>query len=232
MFRKLHRSALALLLALGGVLPPLSAQSARSATATATAAADDRAALVGDYPPLGSDGAKADLAVLLWLQRCRTPEEVARARSEVNLRLGLFAEVTGMDLEGGRFPLTRALCEEAWAALGPELHHLKHHYARPRPYVSWPELEPAVQREPSSAYPSGHASWGLLEASLLASLEPSRAEAILARGRQVGYDRVLAGAHHPSDVVAGQRLAAAFAEAWLADPGNRARMQRARAAEW
>jgi acid phosphatase (class A) len=231
MFRAAHRSALALLLALGAALPPLAAQ-----TATVQAAPDLKddpyAALAGDYPALGSDGAKADLAILLWMQVTRTADEVARAQSEVHIHLGIFSEVTGKDLEKGPMPLTRALCEQAREALGAEVGRLKAHYARPRPYATWGQVQPAVQREPSFAYPSGHASWSMLEAELLAYLEPARAEAILARGRLVGYDRVLAGVHHPSDVEAGQRVAEAFAKAWLADPGNRRRLDLARGTEW
>ena len=38
------------------------------------------------------------------------------------------------------------------------------------------------------------------------------------RGREIGWDRVIAGLHHPSDIVAGRVLGQALAEAVLADP--------------
>jgi acid phosphatase (class A) len=231
MIRFAHRSALALLLVLGGALPPLAAQGA-AVQAAPDLKDDPYAALAGEFPPVGSDASKADLAILLWMQQTRTGDEVARARSEVEIHLGVFSEVTGKDLDNGPFPLTRALCEQAREALGQEVGRLKEHYARPRPYATWSQVAPAVKRERSFAYPSGHASWGMLEAELLAFLEPARSAAILARGRLVGYDRVLAGVHHPTDVEAGQRVAEAFAQAWLAEPGNRRRLELARSTEW
>jgi len=72
----------------------------------------------------------------------------------------------------------------------------------------------------------------VLEATLLAQLQPQDREAILARGRQVGFDRPLGGVHYPSDVEAGQAVGAAFAASWLADPAHRALLEQARAAEW
>ena len=159
----------------------------------------DYAALIGHFPPPGSEGAIADQAILLWLQRARTPGEVRRAQSEVKLH-----QVTGA---------------------------LKQQFARPRPYDAIPQVKPAVSRESSYSYPSGHSTWGMAEATLLAELQPERREAILDRGRQVGYDRVVGGVHYPSDVDAGQILGNAIAQAWLAEPAHRRRGELAKA-EW
>jgi len=224
-----HRPALVLLLVLGTSLAPLAAQSSQAPSSPALA---DASALIGDFPHPGSDADKADQAILLWLQRTRTREDMLRAASEVTPHLGLFSEVTGKDLESGPYPLTRALAEQAQQDVRKVVAALKTQYARPRPYVAMPQLSPAIQRETSFAYPSGHASWGMMEAELLATLQPQRREAILARGRQVGYDRVLGGVHYPSDVEAGQRLGPVLAKAWLADPAHRKRVEAARAAEW
>jgi acid phosphatase (class A) len=72
----------------------------------------------------------------------------------------------------------------------------------------------------------------MLEASLLAEFLPRARVAILDRGRQMGYDRALGGVHYPSDVEGGQRVGAAFARDWLADPEHRRRLEQVRAAEW
>ena len=226
----LRRPALALLLALGAAFAPRAAQPA--AVLAAPVQAPDYEALAGDYPRPGSDGAKADLAILLWLQRTRTADDVRRAESEVAPDLALFAQVTGRSLDAARFPLTRALCAEAQEAVRQENGRLKGHFARPRPYATWPEVHPAVRLEPSFAYPSGHSGWGVASAGVLALLEPGRRQAILERGLLVGFDRVLAGVHHPSDVEAGQRVALAVTGAWLAAPEHRRRLEAARAAEW
>ena len=150
----------------------------------------------------------------------------------MNLHLGLFSAAAGKDLDSGRFPLTHALVDAVVATQHPVLGPLKRRFARPRPYEVIPGLAPAVPREDTGSYPSGHSTWGALVASLLVQLEPQARDAILERGLQVGFDRVVGGVHNPSDVEAGQRLGFALAQAWLAEPGNRARLEQARTAEW
>ncbi len=227
--RSLRRiSILALGLAVFPAVFPLVSQ----APATAPAAQDrDYAALIGDFPHPGSDGAKADQAILEWLQASRTPEGVARAQSEVPLPLGLFSQAAGRDLDAPRMALTRALSQDLERDLRAATASLKNRFARPRPYRALPQIHPAVRLETSFSYPSGHSAWGMAQATLLGALRPSARQALLDRGRLVGFDRALAGVHYPSDVAAGQRLGAAFAEAWLADPEHRQRLEQARA-EW
>ena len=191
----------------------------------------DYAALIGEPPRPGSDAAKADLAILVWLQRIRTPGAVRRAETEVSLHIGIFSEVTGKDLTSGPFPRTRALAEELQKDLRQVTGPLKQRFARPRPYDAFHQIKPAIQLETSYSYPSGHACWGSAEATLLAALQPERREAILERGLMVGYDRVLGGVHYPSDVDAGQALGPAFAQAWMAVPAHHRRLEEAKA-EW
>jgi acid phosphatase (class A) len=229
---RLHRT-FALGLALVPALFPLAAQAPTAeAQAAASAGNRDYAALIGDFPRPGSDAAKADQAILLWLQTTRTEEEVRRAQCEAHIHLGVFSRTAGVDLESPRFPLTQALAEDLRQAMSGVTGKLKLQFNRPRPYLAIPELKPALPLEPSRSYPSGHSAWGMVEANLLAALDPGRREAFLVRGRLVGYDRVLGGVHYPSDVQAGLRLGQAFAEAWLAMPANRQRVEQARTAEW
>jgi membrane-associated phospholipid phosphatase len=219
-----------LVLALAALVTPF--VPLRAQASAAVAQATDYAALIGDFPRPGSDRLKADEAILMWLQQTRSPEDVQRAASEVVPHLGLFSAVLGRDLDSGRFPLTLALGEQARHDLRAATDPLKLKFARPRPYAAMPQLTPAVKLEESFSYPSGHSAWGVLEAELLAQLQPGNRKAILARGRQVGYDRPLGGVHYPSDVEAGQALGAAFAAAWLAEPAHRALLEQARTAEW
>ena len=216
----LYQTALALVFLWTPNVSPLRAQQAPT----------DWAALVGDFPPAGSEAQVGDTAILLWLQRTRTPEDILRAQGEVNARPGLFSGVVGADLDSSRFPLTRALLEAAATDLRGPMTLLKRHFARPRPYAEDPRIKPAVRLEPSFAYPSGHSAWGVVTAAILAELEPARRDLILARGREVGNDRVLAGVHHPSDVVAGQLMGQVLAAAWL--QSRRQQVEEARSAEW
>lgn len=219
----------ALLLALAPGFTALASQTAAVQAAPETPQA--YAALIGPFPQPGSDGAKADVAILLWLQRTRTPGQVSRAENEVTLHLGIFSEATGKDLTSGPFPLTRALSEDLQKAVRQVTAPLKEQFGRPRPYNAFPQIKPAIQLEPSHSYPSGHATWGMAQATLLSALEPQRKETILERGRLVGYDRVIGGVHYPSDVEAGQLLGPAIAQAWLAHPAQQKRLEAARA-EW
>jgi acid phosphatase (class A) len=60
----------------------------------------------------------------------------------------------------------------------------------------------------SGAYPSTHATIGIMTGLLLAELYPDKAEAAIARGLEFGQSRVVCGFHYQSDVDAG-RLAGA-----------------------
>ncbi|HEY6099428.1 MAG TPA: phosphatase PAP2 family protein [Anaeromyxobacter sp.] len=190
------------------------------------------AALVGPYPRPGSPEDAADQAVVLWEQRTRTPEEVARAASEEVLSLQDFAGALGRAFDPSRHPLTEALLARGAAAAGSCVAAAKKAYARPRPYAADPRVVPSVERESTGSYPSGHATRGALFASLLAELAPERREALLRRGAQIGEDRVIAGVHYPSDVAAGRRLGEALAKALLGDPVFHRALEEARAGEW
>jgi acid phosphatase (class A) len=222
--------ALALALVLGSSFVSLSAKAP-------AARAPDYAALIGTFPRPGSDRYKADVAILVWLQHARTREDIQRAESEVSYRLGIFSAVLGRDLDSGRYPLTLALGEQARQDLRAVTAAIKPKFTRQRPFQAMPRLiKPAIDRENTSSYPSGHSAWGVMEAMLLVALQPQlqprEQEAILARGRLVGYDRSLGGVHYPSDVEAGQKLGAAFAAEWLAEPDHRKLLEEARSAEW
>lgn len=222
------RPMLALALLGPGFLPPLAAQ----APAAQAPAARDWAALVGEPPQPGSPEGLADLSILLWLQGNRTALEVARAEDEVSLHPGIYSKATGVDLESKPFARTRELLQAADADLRSVLWPLKLRFGRPRPYEADARIHPAVPLERSLSYPSGHAARGILDSTLLALLAPARKQAILDCGRQVGSDRSLGGVHYPSDVAAGQRLAAVLVADWLQDPAHARRLEEVRAAEW
>jgi membrane-associated phospholipid phosphatase len=79
----------------------------------------------------------------------------------------------------------------------------------------------------SFAFPSKHATEGVLFASILVQLDPPDQAALLEEGRLIGDDRTMAGLHWPSDVTAGQRLGKAYAAYWLALPENGGMLQAA-----
>jgi acid phosphatase (class A) len=190
------------------------------------------AAFLGPFPAVDSDEGKADLAILLWHQRTRTQPEIHRALSEVKLTVGAYATAAGVPLAAAQYPKTSALIDKVGKDIKVVTDGLKVHFKRPRPFLADARVQPAIDRETSPSYPSGHATRGLAFAIVLADLIPERRELLLAQGRLVGVDRVIGGVHYPSDIESGQRLALRLAKQWLAEPQNRTLVESVRAAEW
>jgi acid phosphatase (class A) len=80
----------------------------------------------------------------------------------------------------------------------------------------------------NGSYPSGHSMMGWSWALVLAELDPSHADAILARGRDFGESRVICGVHFESDVAAGRTLGSAMVSRLHADKTFLADMAAAR----
>jgi acid phosphatase (class A) len=224
---------LALALALLAAAPSCAGAGAERRPAAA-APSLDLAAVAAALPPPpapGSDDAKADIAIVLWLQRTRSVADEERARRDVGLGLAAFAPALGDGFASASHPRTAALIDRAHAAATAPIRGAKARFGRVRPYDADRRVEP-LDREDTPSYPSSHATRGLLVARILGELSVGRAGALLDAGRRVGHDRVLAGVHYPTDVLAGQRLGDALADALLADRAFRAELEAVRAAEW
>ena len=83
----------------------------------------------------------------------------------------------------------------------------KYFFNRPRPHQhsDLEEIENVGGKSP--AYPSGHSTTGAVIAELLAEQFPEHAENLRVMGTELGYNRIIAGLHHPSDHLAGLALA-------------------------
>lgn len=81
-----------------------------------------------------------------------------------------------------------------------------------------PALEPAKSTTPTTdgGYPSGHAAEAVRKAIALAYVVPQRYQEMLARGLELGENRILSGMHSPLDVMSGRVQAQAVAAAVLA----------------
>lgn len=169
-------------------------------------------ALIGPHPAKGSAEEKREFQILADLQRTRTAEQCKLAASEESANLmTLFANVGGpLSRSEARILSVRFL--QAYASAGINIYLAKSLYERPRPYDANPELTPCIEKETSSAYPSGHTAFARMFARLLSRLYPEREAALMKRADEVAQNRVIGGVHHPSDIVAGKKLGDAMAE--------------------
>ena len=170
-------------------------------------------------PPPVPDSAEqiADLASARAAFKARTPAEEFRALKDASLSLFNFAPAIGPFFQKGRFPKMEEFFETVKTNISQAINTPKDHWRRRRPY----EIDPALaigKPEKSFGYPSGHATRGTVEALLLADLFPEQREAILASGRNIGWDRVVLGKHFPTDVCAGRVLGQAIVRELKANP--------------
>lgn len=135
-----------------------------------------------------------------------------------------FADQLGFVPDRRRMPrfvrLLNRVSEDAFAASG----EAKKLYPRPRPFQRFAmkrlcgQAVPKPEASPTggTSYPSGHAvvSWAV--ALVMVEVAPSGAQAIIARAADYGESRVVCGLHFPSDITAGQAVAAAVVDKLLA----------------
>lgn len=178
-------------------------------------------AIAGRPPTPGSRAEAADLAILRWLQRFRSPEIVAATWLLLDRDLNAFSSAVGAEL-GKATPALNAGLQAFMEPVNSAYGAIKTKQGRIRPYLAHPDLHPCLPPEDTPSFPSGHAVWFRATAELLADLVPERRERLQQIGRQGGANRVLCGVHYPSDVEAGQRLGAEAARQIIASSQWRA----------
>lgn len=157
-------------------------------------------------PATGSVAAEQDLQKLLAWQHRRTADECARAVSEVTPTLQAFYGHPHGPLSAAEVSRLAPDLEPLLEGVYPLIRQAKDRWTRPRPHLFDSRLQPCVRKEASSSYPSGH---GVLIAVLdhtLALIRPDWAPRIHERSLQIAEDRILSGAHYPSDITDGWAL--------------------------
>jgi acid phosphatase (class A) len=166
-------------------------------------------------PSVGSEEYKAEIDTLLALQAGRSTAQIARFKAEEKLGFSAFALVMPSFFKAENLRKLSILLDSAGSDSKYFTTIAKDHFLRKRPYREDDRVHPLGKPEEDMAYPSGHATKGMVWAIILARLEPSRTEKLLERGREIGWDRVIGGMHRPSDVEAGRVLGQAIAQALL-----------------
>ena len=181
----------------------------------------DVLSLLAPPPAAGSAEDKADLETAYAVASAATPEEVAAAKDAVKLTVFHFAPAIGPWFQPGKLPKLEALFKEIEVESKAVTSKGKKHWQRQRPYIVDPVRFPhAVEHEKPTdySYPSGHSTRGTVYALVLAELFPAQREALIAKGREIGWGRVQGGVHYPTDVYAGRVLGQALARDFLASP--------------
>jgi acid phosphatase (class A) len=197
-----------------------------------TAGQPDPVTLLAPPPVPGSAEDAADLETAFRVASAHTADELARAKGEDKLTIFHFTPAIGPWFVAGKFPKTEALFKQVEADIKPVTTAGKTFWKRIRPYHVAPERFPdAIEHEDLTdySYPSGHSTRGTAYAFLLAELFPAQREAILAKGRDSGWLRVLGGVHYPTDVYAGRVLGQALAREFLRSEKFQADLAAARA---
>ncbi len=189
------------------------------------------AALLPTPPKNDSNDTEKELEIMLQAQADRTPEQVARIKAEEHYNVGAFANVLGPWFASSSpqtAPATSGLLDRVSASVKPVVEAAKGDWDRPRPFLVNSRIIPAIGRPADGSYPSGNSVQATLDALVLAELEPDAKDAILARGREIGDDQVIAGVHFPSDVLAGRVLGQSIFKKLMADPQFRQDLDAAR----
>jgi acid phosphatase (class A) len=169
--------------------------------------------LLPSPPEAGSARERAELDELLSIQANRTPAEVQRARDDANVSIFRFADALGNPPQFTRenLPLTTALFAKVENDESLFMNTAKDAFGRPRPFLTERRLAPIVAMPPTASYPSGHSTWAVACAVILADMVPERRVQIFARADEYARNREVGGVHYPSDVAAGHLAGTALA---------------------
>jgi membrane-associated phospholipid phosphatase len=153
---------------------------------------------------------------------------VTRAKTENHLTPVAFQTVLGSNFTVANYPTVFELLADAEQDAGGFINKGKKYFARPRPIEVDSRVQPVVDTGRERCYPSGHATRGAMWAAILSEIAPDEKARLVVRGQEIGWDRVIAGAHFPSDVYAGQVLGKALAQAMLGSEKFRERLETAK----
>ncbi len=179
-------------------------------------------------PVAGALESAIDLETVLKLQESRTAADIARADAEAKLTPAAFAPVFGAGFTAENLPTLFALLTDAAADSKILSEAAKTQFARSRPQFADPRVKPSISGEVDGSYPSGHATRGMLWARLLIEIAPDLKDALIKRGEEIGWDRVVAGVHFPSDIYAGRMLGQITAQMLKKDPEFQTRLAKAK----
>jgi acid phosphatase (class A) len=193
----------------------------------------DVAVLLPSPSATDSAATRRDLAELHQIEATRTPGQIASARAdEAEKDIFIFRNVLGDKFTRAALPLTAALSSRIVANENVIVSPAKNFFRRTRPYHLDPTLKPVCKIKVPGAdysYPSDHSTIGFLEALTLVQMVPEKRDAILARADDYAHNRIVCGAHFPSDPVASRLVAYAMIALMINNPDYKRELEAARA---
>jgi acid phosphatase (class A) len=189
-------------------------------------------------PPPPSEGDATDLSDLeyvLAIQACATPEEIEHVQLTAALDpFAIFGEVLGADFTVANYPLTNELLTKTSSTAEKIKDELKAYYARKRPIDAHKKdgVVSYAARDSKFSYPSGHSLRGWLLALVLSELDPEKKNQLIHCGARVGSDRVVAGAHYQSDIMASRALGRLIFNKLKSDPSFVEELALVKSKEW
>jgi len=169
-------------------------------------------------PASQSQAQERDLKAVLAAQTARTETQTARAKATADLSVFAFSDILGSSFDAAKLPKTAELFKRIRADANVVMQVGKKLWNRPRPFLVSEDVHPVGDKPRSASYPSGNALLGYLYAIVLSEMVPEKSVELFARGIETGDNRVIAGVHFPTDLVAGRRAAVAIAVALAANP--------------
>jgi acid phosphatase (class A) len=160
--------------------------------------------LLAPPPALGSQAETQDLAAVMDAEKDRSAEQAVEAEADHDRTVFRFADVMGPGFTPQNLPFATKFFQRVFSDQNKIVQAAKAHFDRPRPYVVDSNLTPMVYPKATASYPSGHTTFAYVMAILLANMVPEKAVPIFDRAADYGYNRVVAGAHFPTDVEAGR----------------------------
>ncbi|HET7084343.1 MAG TPA: phosphatase PAP2 family protein [Rhizomicrobium sp.] len=178
--------------------------------------------IVPPPPAQGSRIEQNEIAEIYRVQAAAAPaaKELAGRDNDIE-NPSIFKDVIGSGWDMSKLPKTRFLMGEIGKVDRIESGKAKKIFHRPRPWMADPKIQtcaPHPDGPQLNSYPSGHAMLGYEIGVVIAALIPEKSQAILARAKLYGENRILCGFHFRSDVTAGEKFGTVLAEAMLKQP--------------
>ena len=187
-------------------------------------------------PPTEGDPVDvSDLEYVLAVQACATPEQIEHLNLTAKLNpFDIFSEVLGSGFTAAKYPMTNELFKDLTSIAEEIKDQLKAHYARKRPVDAHEKngVVSYVKRDVSFSYPSGHSLRGWLWGLVLSELDPAKRRQIMNCGARVGSDRIVAGVHYQTDVMASRALGRLIFDKLIANPDFEKKMAEIKKSEW